>query len=166
MNFVRRFPIAPFLLALYGVVVLLANNIDQISGTQALRSLAISLIGTGVVVDVFILVFRNWHLATLAAALVVLLLFSYGHVYSILKQVEIFSILIGRHRFLIPLWIGLLAIGLYILSKRIQDPISLIWTHELGGRDSNIGSPFNNSNILDPVPRDPTFARVPKPKQL
>ena len=125
MNFVRRFPIAPFLLALYGVVVLLANNIDQISGTQALRSLAISLIGTGVVVDVFILVFRNWHLATLAAALVVLLLFSYGHVYSILKQVEIFSILIGRHRFLIPLWIGLLAIGLYILSKRIQDPISL-----------------------------------------
>lgn len=122
MRFVRGFPLAPLLLALYGVLVLLANNIDQINGIQAIRSLVISLIVAGALMSVFAIVFRNWHRAALAASLIILLFFTYGHAYGYLKQVQISSILIGRHRFLIPLWIGLLALGLYWLSKRIQDP--------------------------------------------
>ena len=122
MKAVNRAPISPLLLALYTVLTLLANNIDQIDEIQAIRSLAISLIGAGALISVFALVFRDWHRAALAASLVVLLFFTYGHAYGYLKQVQIFSILIGRHRFLIPLWIALLALGMYWLSKLLKDP--------------------------------------------
>lgn len=125
MKFLRRLPIAPLLLALYSVLALLANNIDQMSAGSAIRSLAISLIGAAAILGAFILVFRNWHRAALAASLVVFLFFSYGHIYGLLKQVEIFSVLVGRHRFLIPIWIGLIVVGLYVVSMRIQHPISL-----------------------------------------
>jgi len=76
MKFIGRLPIAPLLLSLYAVLALLANNIDQISGIQALRSLALSLMVAGAAVGLFMLVFRNWHRATLAASLLVLLFFS------------------------------------------------------------------------------------------
>ena len=125
MRYVRRFPIAPMLLALYAVLTLLANNIDQISGSQSIRSLVISLIAAAVLIGAFMLAFKDWHRAALAAFLVVLLFFSYGHVYGSSKQVQISSILIGRHRFLIPLWIGLLALGMFWVSRRLQDPAPL-----------------------------------------
>ena len=118
----KRLPISPLLLALYAVLALLANNIDQISGSQAIRSLAVSMLVAAVLIGAFMLAFKDWHRAALAAFLVVLLFFSYGHVYGSLKQVQISSILIGRHRFLIPLWIGLLALGLFWLRRRLPDP--------------------------------------------
>ncbi len=121
----RRFPISPLLLALYSVLALLSNNIDQISGSQAIRSLAISLIGAAALIGVFMVAFKDWHQAALAAFFTVLLFFTYGHVYDYLKQVQISSVLIGRHRFLIPLWIGLLVLGLYWVNKHLKDPTPL-----------------------------------------
>ena len=122
MKYLRLLPISALLLALYAVLALLANNIDQISGSQAIRSLAVSVLGAAAFIGAFMLAFKDWHRAALAAFLVVLLFFTYGHVYSYLKQVQIFSVLIGRHRFLIPAWIGLLLLGLYWVSKRVRDP--------------------------------------------
>ena len=121
----KRFPISPLLIALYAVLALLSNNIDQISGSQAIRSLALSLIGAAALIGVFMVAFKDWHQAAVAAFFTVLLFFTYGHVYGYLKQVQISSIPIGRHRFLIPLWIGLLVLGLYWVNKYLKDPTPL-----------------------------------------
>ena len=166
MKSVRRLPLAPFLLALYAVIALFANNIDQISGSLVIRSLAISIIGAGVAVGAFMLVSRNWHRAALAASWVILLFFSYSHIYGVLKQVEISSILMGRHRFLAPIWILLLVFGLYFISKRIKEPIQISGPMNLIGADICFNSAAIDSHIHGSFQNIPTRIGAARPWQL
>ncbi len=46
-----------------------------------------------------------------------LILFSYGQIYSLTEGSRIFRILIGRHRYPILLWLGILGLGMNISQK-------------------------------------------------
>jgi hypothetical protein len=92
----------PFFFALYPILALLAANFQELAPGEALRSL---LLVPGAVLALFLilrLLLRDWHRAGAAATFLVLLAFSYGHVYLKLERIQVAGEVLGRHRYLIP----------------------------------------------------------------
>lgn len=108
------------LFSAYGVLGLMGGNIDQIPWQHSLRPLAVSLLAAASL----ILVLRWSGLSeqgqALLASVVVVLFFSYGHVYDLLKTLQPADVILVRHRYLAPLYV-LIGGGLFLGIKRIQD---------------------------------------------
>jgi hypothetical protein len=118
----KRFPVYPFLFAIYPVLALGAYNIDQIAPGDMLRPLLVSLLFGAALLGVAYLLFRDWHRAALVTAFALLVFFSYGQVYAVSKGIALGGVALFRHRTLGPLW-GVLLIGIvYWLGWRLKAP--------------------------------------------
>ena len=104
-----RYFLLPILVACYPILSLLAENSDWITPTDTVRSLLISVLTVTVVFLLSRLLFRDWAKASLITALVILIIFSYGHIYTFLRTLPN-GVSIGRHRYLVP--IGMAIFGL------------------------------------------------------
>jgi hypothetical protein len=124
MSKLRNTPFYPLLLGIYPVLALLAYNVVEIEAVDALRPLLITLTGTALLLLFTRWLFKNWARASLVTAFVVTMFFIYGHVYRLLKQVQVMGVLIGRHRYLIALWVLLLLAGAWAILKRVRKPES------------------------------------------
>ncbi len=101
MKSFRRLPISPFLLSLYAVLSLWVVNSNQTPFFSLFRVLIITLVLTFLILLFFIIILRNWPKAGLASSLALLLFFSYGHIYNLIIDKELFGFVIGRHRYLL-----------------------------------------------------------------
>jgi len=110
--FLRR-PLSPILFAAYAVLALLAHNIDQVEFTVAWRALSLSIVGSIVLLFGLRFLLRNWQRAGIMCTLSVILFFSYGHVHNYLREADFFGMVIGRHRYILPFWLGIFALGLW-----------------------------------------------------
>ena len=108
----------PFLLGAYAVLALLAHNIDQIKPSVALRPLIVTIAMTAALLLMFKIILRDWDKAGLACSLTIVLIFSYGHLYGILKTTSLLGITIGRHRYLIVFYSALLGLGILWVKRR------------------------------------------------
>lgn len=107
----------PLLLGAFPVLSLLAQNIGQIQIQAGLRSLVVSLL-----LAVLLLVLLAWVLGrrargAIAASVVLVVFFTYGHLYDALKQIGLSGATLVRHRYLVPVALLGLAIGLIGLRK-------------------------------------------------
>ena len=66
----------------------------------------------------FYTIFRDWKRAALLSTIILILFYSYGHVYILLKGVNINGLYLFRHRTLVPLWIGLAGFLLWWVSRK------------------------------------------------
>lgn len=115
-------PLHPFLFAFYFVLSLLGLNISQLFPQEALRAVLIVIAFAGFLLLIFRLIFKDWQRGALAASLVLVLIFTYGHVYNFLEK----SIpTLGRHRLLLPLWLSLAVIGLWLIARRVKNPFPI-----------------------------------------
>ncbi len=114
-------PIYLLFLSLFPVLSLLGINIAETAPEEALRSILVSLVLGGGVLLLAYPLFRGWHRAALAAAIFLIIFFSYGHVYNLIKQIALGEMLLGRHRFLGPLGFVLLLAGWWWV-KTLADP--------------------------------------------
>jgi hypothetical protein len=108
----------PVLLAAYPVMAALGHNVDQVELAVGLRPLAVSLIGAALLLGIYRLVLRDWHKAAALCALSVLLFFSYGHVYRLVEGFGLAGMTLGRHRFLLPVWLGTFVLGSWWIIRR------------------------------------------------
>ena len=122
----KKFPIYPFLFAAYPVLALGAYNVFEISVGEIWRPLAVSLALVGVILGITRLLLRDWHRAAVATTIILLLLFSYGQVYSELKSVTLAGIFPFRHRSLGSLWGLLLIAGVVWAWRWLKEPAN--WT--------------------------------------
>ncbi len=104
-NWLRYFPLHPFLFAVYPILALLAANISEVEPSSMWRSLLLSVLAAALLALAFYAIFREWERAALLTTILLMLFYSYGHVYILLKGVEINGFFLFRHRTLIPLWI-------------------------------------------------------------
>ncbi len=111
----------PFLFALYPVLSLLAENVQQMPIQQAYRSLGLVILGALVLVLLLRLVSGHWQRAALLSSVYLILFFSYGHVYGLLKTASFGGVLLGRHRYLVPVWIGITVLGTWIGFSRMRN---------------------------------------------
>ncbi len=114
----ERAPIYVLWVTLLPVVALLASNLGQVRPTIGYRALALSALLALILLGLFRLILGNWSRAGLLTSLGLLLFFSYGHVYNALRSVELGGTTLGRHRFLLPIWIVLGAAGVWLIWKR------------------------------------------------
>ena len=120
----------PFLFALFPIISLLASNIEEIHVQDAYRSSILALFAAAFGMILLTIFLKNWHRAAIMTSLGVVLLASYGHVYSWLKPMAIGELPIGRHRYLVPA-IGLLLILALWVSSRLRNGPAITTTLNL-----------------------------------
>ena len=106
----------PFLFSAYTVAALFANNMDGTEPVSTIRVLVVVLLFTGLVFAAFRFIASDQRKAGLSTLVVVLLLFSYGHLYNLLKKLPLLTPVI-RHRYFLPVLILLAAFLIWRLLK-------------------------------------------------
>ena len=112
-SWLGRFPFHPFFFAVYPILALLAINSSELDLSSGLRPLLFSVFVTGLVFLSLQFVLRDWMRTALLTTLFLILFYSYGHVYNLLKGVQLSGIFLFRHRTLIPVWFVLAAVGIW-----------------------------------------------------
>ena len=112
----------PFIFAVYLPLTLLAFNVDQVEISAVFRPTILVILFSLLMYFVFWLAFKNRHKAGLGTTLILILFFSYGHVYNLLKEQTIAGFETGRHRILIFVAGVILIGGLYFIWKKIRSP--------------------------------------------
>ncbi len=105
-------PFYPFLMGPYAVLLLWSANIGQVTASTTFRSLLAALIVSAIIFLVSLIIIRKIHKSAFIAAMFSFLLFFYGLLFSIIDQKEILGFVYGRHRYLLPLLVGLLVFGM------------------------------------------------------
>ena len=116
----RRLWFHPLLFAVFPALSLLAANIDQVPLMQGLRMALVSLLLGLLVYAGFGLALRHRGRAALAASLTVVALLTYGRLYDGLKAIGLSGETIVRHRYLLPAWLVLVAVGIVWCARRKQ----------------------------------------------
>ena len=108
----------PFLLCIYPVLLLLANNLDQVRLNAGLRAGVYALAAGALLFLVLRLVLKDWGKAALITSWTMLLFFSYGHIYGLVEDKSLAGFIYGRHRFLGLLWLLFLLTGSWWILKK------------------------------------------------
>jgi hypothetical protein len=101
--------------------------------SSGLRPLILSLIVAGLLVLIFYLVYRDWRRTALISTIILILFFSYGHIYLLLKGVEVGGFYLFRHRTLIPIWIVLATLAIWWASRRSINITPVTYTLNIVG---------------------------------
>jgi hypothetical protein len=117
-NIWQRLVIHPLLIAIFPVLFLYANNIDQTSASQALIPLLFSVPAVIMVWLLLYLWMRNTFKAGLAATLLAVLFFFYGHLYALLEHEAIF---VPSHSILLPFLFLVWGYAAYFIKNTNSD---------------------------------------------
>jgi hypothetical protein len=119
-----KFPYHPLLWAIFPPLALLGNNISQVPPGDAVRTLLASFVLSLLLWVVLRLVMGSWGKSAIMVSGSLVLFYSYGHVYQLIEDKLIFGINIGRHRFLIPLFV-LLLVSIFIWALRRKNLLGI-----------------------------------------
>ncbi len=114
-----RRPLHPVLFAAYPILFLYAQNLGYVRGTRILPALAGSLVVAALLTLGAARVYGDARKGALASTGLVVLFFSYGHVWHLLEAKAIGPVVVGRDAFLLPLW-ALLAVGAVVGAGRLR----------------------------------------------
>lgn len=121
MDRLSRLPFHPIIFTTYPILALLATNIVEVEIKIVMRPLLISLASTVIVLLIVRLVSKDWRKAALVTTLLLMLFFSYGHLYQLLKTISFLGMNIGRHRYLMLAYGAVFVIGLWLILKKMGD---------------------------------------------
>jgi hypothetical protein len=115
-----------FLIALYPALALLSHNIEELHLSSALRSLLVSVIVWGLLLLILQLIVKDWGKAGLLCSVFLILFFSYGNIYSLLKQRSYAGFSFGHHKILLPLWILVAVFWVWWVSRKLRNPANVV----------------------------------------
>lgn len=116
-----RIPFHPILFGLYPIVQFLAFNIREVEITSSIRILIIVMTSILFLYLLLRILVRDWHRSALMVSIAALLFFSYGQVYSELRKVDVFGVNLGRHRYLLVVFLALLIVGWTWVLKKMKN---------------------------------------------
>jgi hypothetical protein len=102
------------------LLALLASNLDQVRLQAGVRVGALCLVGSALLYLLARFLLKDWGKAALLSTWILLLFFSYGHVYGLLENRSLAGFVFGRHRILAPLWGIILAVGCWLILKKLK----------------------------------------------
>ncbi len=108
----------PLLFGIYFALELVGFNISQMYLSAGLRVILFTIVFCLGVYALFSWRIRDEHKAALLCGWFFLMFFSYGHVYDAIEGWNAFGFVLGRHRFLFPLWVLLFSLGGWWLYTR------------------------------------------------
>ena len=111
-------PLHCLLFAVYPVIALLGTNRSEVEISSGIRPLLLSILMAGFLLLVFRGIYSDWRRAALASTLILILFYSYGHIYILLKGINVDGLYLFRHRTLIPLWFVLAAAAVWWAARK------------------------------------------------
>ena len=118
---IKRLPFHIFLLSVFPALALLTNNLGQTDIWVVHRPLILSILFGILLFLAARLLTRNWQKASLWTSLAVVMFFSYGHIYQIVEDIQLFGFLIGRHRYLVIFWGAVFILGTWLIFRKIKE---------------------------------------------
>lgn len=128
---VSSFPWHPLLLTLYAPLGLGAHNIGQIPMSLLGRPLILSGLLAILVLLICRAFLRNWQMTGVVATLILILFLSYGHFYNFLEGLEFGGFVIGRHRYLVAVWLIVACLGIWWATRKARNYSSITSTLNL-----------------------------------
>jgi len=113
----------PFFFFLFPILSLINRNLTEVRLGETYRSLVIGLLATLAILIVLTVILREYERAAVATSVLLILFFSYGHVYLWLKGADPGGLLLGRHRYLVPTF-AVAYLLLVRLSLRKRGPLN------------------------------------------
>jgi hypothetical protein len=98
-------------------LTLLVGNVGEVGIFAGNRVLAVMLLGEILLLMILRTIYDNWQKVGFVAFMLTVLIFSYGHIYSLLEESKIAGLLIGRHRYLLIVWMVLICLVIYSAGK-------------------------------------------------
>ena len=119
---IKNWPWFVLILPLVFPLLLYANNLGEVTLASLWRPVLLSLLLGGVIFGLVYLLKRDLWKAGLIAFILDLFAFSYGHIYTLVKPITIFGILVGRHRFLTPILLLIAAVLIWRVIRLKEVP--------------------------------------------
>jgi hypothetical protein len=113
---VKKVVLLPFLIATFPVISLWASNVDFISPSMVIRSLVLTMALAALLLLLLHLATREWLNAGVITSLILLVVLTYGHFYTILRDIPALNSVI-RHRYLLPVIGSLLGFMIILVLK-------------------------------------------------
>ena len=113
--------IHPLLFAAYAVLAVLVRNLGDVPSSAIERSLIVSVSGAAILILILYSILKDWTRARLITSFMIILFFSYGHLYSVANSWELTGIVLGRHSLMLPLWVTLLGLWIWWVTRKIQN---------------------------------------------
>jgi hypothetical protein len=118
----KKFIYYPLLFFLYPVLSLWAHNVREISPLQVYRALLVTILLGFLFLVISWLAVRHWEKAALISSAAYLLVFSYGHFFNFLKQVNDNP---ARHRYVLAVY-GCLFLAWVLVVLRQNEQIKML----------------------------------------
>jgi hypothetical protein len=115
----------PLLLGIYAAVGLVGVNISQMVFSAGVRSILVTILFSFAAYMAFCWRIKDEYKAALLCAWFMLFFFAYGHVFGAVDGIKIYGMVVGRHRFIFPLWLAVFGIGGWWIYKRAMELESL-----------------------------------------
>src|SRR5512141_38529 len=108
----------PILLGIYPALGLVSVNISQMVFSEGVRSIMVAALFSLAAYAIFCWQIKDEYKAALLCSWFLVFFFAYGHVYGALEGGKILGAVLGRHRFLFPLWLAVFgAVGWWITRR-------------------------------------------------
>jgi hypothetical protein len=111
MDFLKRIPLHPYLLAGYSVLTLVALNMGKFAPWMAVRSLVFFILVIAILYWPMKWLTRSPYKTALVLTLFLAAFFTYGHIHNLLDGVRLVGINFSRHRTLVLIWAVILVAG-------------------------------------------------------
>ena len=118
-------PLYPFFFAAYPALALVGININEVEPSVLWRPLIVVVLSAVILLIFLRWITRDWHRAALLLAVLIFLFFTYGHAYFYLKKIDVAGLVLGRHRYMVPLWLGIGAVVVWWTARRLRTPQAL-----------------------------------------
>jgi hypothetical protein len=115
-------PLYVIIFAVFPTLSLLGINIGQATLEDGIRPLIFSILLAGFVFAIGYLVFKSIHLSAVATVILMLVFFTYGHLFQALEGVRFLGVKLARNSFLIIFYI---ALACFLIRLSIKNRSSL-----------------------------------------
>lgn len=113
----------PFLFAIYPIVELRNFNITYVDSAALVRPILVSLFSTAIILGILRLLTREWQKSGIVTTLIVIVFFSYGHVF--LQIQSTFGEMI-RHRYLLLIFGVIFFLAVWFIFWRMKKAEALV----------------------------------------
>ena len=113
----------PFLVAVFPILIIYSQNIGRVDFEDLVLPITIMLIFSAGLYYILKIILKNPFKAALIVTIILIFLFSYGHIYYLLNDVSIDGFDVGRNIYLIPAFGLMLGISIFfaVKAKKIFD---------------------------------------------
>ena len=124
----RRNIIHPFLVAVFPGLIIYSQNVGRVNFEEVIVPIIFVLILSIGLYYLLKIILKNAYKAALVVTILLIILFSYGHIYYLLNDVSIDGFDVGRNRYLIHIFgIILVTVVFFVLrAKKVFDNITSI----------------------------------------